>query len=142
MINSFKNYLKLGKVRKKTPDSEESKALFQQSEERLEYTKDKKITDKTAKFILEDAYEAMREATQSLMSLKGFKPYSHEATISFLKEFYKDNFTEEEISQFDRFRGLRNNSVYKATKITEENAKDSLDFAEILINKIKSIMGK
>ena len=56
MINSFDNYLKLGKVRKKTPDSEEAKSLFKKAISRLEYTKSKEISSKNAQFVLEDSY--------------------------------------------------------------------------------------
>jgi len=140
MINSFENYIKLGKVKKKTPDTEEAKSLFKQSEERLDYIKLKQINEKTAKFILQDSYEAVREAAQSLMSLRGYKPYSHEATISFIKEYFKDKFNEEEIHKFDYFRKLRNDSVYKAIKIIEEDAKSSFSFAKEFIVKIKPLI--
>ena len=73
------------------------------------------------------------------MSFKGFKPYSHEATISFIKEFYKNEFSEEEIFNFNKFRILRNNSVYKAIEINENDAKSSIKFAQIFIQKIKLI---
>ena len=81
MINSFENYLKLGKVKRKTPDYEEAKALFEQSKERMEYIKLRDINQKTSKFVLQDSYEAVREAAQSLMSIRGFKPYSHEGVF-------------------------------------------------------------
>lgn len=139
MINSFDNYLKLGKVKKKTPDPEEAKALMNKAKDRLEYIKEKGINDKTAKFILEDAYETVREAAQALMSIGGFKPYSHEATISFIKEFYSLEFKDDDIHNFDRFRRLRNDSVYKAIIIKEEDAKASLLFAKHFIGKAKSI---
>jgi uncharacterized protein (UPF0332 family) len=139
MINSFSNYLKFGKVKKKTPDPEEAKALINKANKRIEYTKSKKINKNNANFVLEDAYEAAREATQSLMSIKGFKPYSHEATISFIREFYKAEFKEEEVQKFDRFRQLRNDSVYKAAEITKEDAKSSLSFATKFIKKLKKL---
>ncbi len=142
MINSFENYLKLGKVKRKTPDYEEAKALFEQSEERMEYTRLKDINQKTAKFVLQDSYEAVREAAQSLMSVHGFKPYSHEATISFIKKFYSDNFDEEYINKFDHFRQLRNNSVYKAAKVMEEDAKSSILFAKEFIEKVQPLLDK
>ena len=123
MISSFEDYLKLGRVKRKTPDYEEAKALLEQSKERMEYAKLKDINQKTAKFVLQDSYEAVRESAQSLMSVHGFKPYSHEATISFIKKFYSADFSEEEIHKFDHFRQLRNNSVYKAAKIMEDDAK-------------------
>lgn len=71
------------------------------------------------------------------MSLKGYKPYSHEATISFIKEFYK--FTNNEINNFDRFRQIRNNSVYQALQVSEE-AKECLNFAKVFIDKIKKLI--
>jgi len=139
MINSFENYLKLGKAKRKTIDPEESKALFQKANGRFKYTKSKEITEITAQFILEDAYEVAREAAQSLMSLKGYKPYSHEATIAFIKDYYKE-FTPEDINNFDRFRVLRNNSVYKAEPVSKEDAKTSLLFASKFIKKVESIL--
>ena len=39
MINTFDYYLKLGRVKKKTPDSEEAKALLKKAGNRIEYTK-------------------------------------------------------------------------------------------------------
>ena len=139
MINSFKNYLKDGKVRRKTPDSEEAKSLLEKSLDRLDYIKGKKITGKSATFILEDAYEAIREAAQSLMSMKGFKPYSHEATVAFIKDFYKSKFSEEDIYKFDYFRKLRNDAVYKAIPVTKGDAELSLFFAEKFVKKVTSI---
>jgi len=136
MINSFQNYLKLGKVKRKTPDPEEAKALISKAKDRLEYTKGKAVNNKTAKFVLEDANEAVREAAQALMSAKGFKPYSHEATISFVKEFYSADFSEEDIYKFDKFRQLRNDSIYKAIDIGKADANSSLLFARIFIDKI------
>ncbi len=140
MINSFKNYLDRGYVKKKTPDAEEAKALLEKAKNRLEYTKSREVNDKTSQFVLEDSYESIRESAQALMSIKGFKPYSHEATISFIKEFYRPNFNDQEISNFDRFRQLRNDSVYKAKAITNEDAKASILFALEIINKINSIL--
>ena len=140
MINTFKNYLNSGYVKKKTPDSEEAKALLEKAKNRLEYTKSRDVNDKTSQFILEDAYEAIRESSQALMSIKGFKPYSHEATISFVKEFYVSNFSEEEMHKFNRFRQLRNDSVYKAKIVTSEDAKASVLFAIVFINKVNLLL--
>jgi len=140
MINSFSYYLNLGKVKKKTSDFEEAKSLLEKAKNRLEYIKLKEITSKTSQFVLEDSYEAIRESAQALMSIKGFKPYSHEATISFVKEFYSSSFSEDEIRKFDRFRQLRNDSVYTAKPVTNEDAKASVLFAIEFINKIGLVL--
>jgi len=136
---NFENYLKLGKVKKKTPDTEEAKSLLEQAKDRLSYIKYKKITDKTAKFVLQDAYEAAREAAQSLMSREGYKPYSHEATIAFIKEYHCDAFPEEITSRFDHFRKLRNDSVYKAATITIEDADSCLKFSMDFVKKTQNM---
>ena len=135
-MNSFDNYIKAGKVKKKTPDPEEAKALLQQASDRLEYTQEKKITEKNAKFVFENAYEAAREAAQSLMSSKGFKPYSHEATVVFVKEHY--SFSDNEISLFDHFRKLRADSIYRAVKIVEKDAQECVEFSRKFVEKVKS----
>ena len=140
MINSFKHYLDRGYVKKKTPDSEEAKALLEKAKNRLEYTKSKEVNDKTSQFVLEDSYESVRESAQALMSIKGFKPYSHEATIAFIKEFYISDFNEEEAYKFDRFRQLRNDSVYKAKPVTNEDAKSSVLFAVEFIKKVNLLL--
>lgn len=139
MIISFEHYVKTGKVKKKTPDPEEAKALLNQAQDRLEYVRVKEITTKTAKFIFEGAYEAAREAAQALMSRKGYKPYSHEATISFVKEFYADNFTPEDIAKLDYFRELRHDSVYRAAQVLPEDASECVIFVKIFITKVIQI---
>ncbi len=139
---SFENYLKFGKIKKKTPDPEESKALFHKAQDRLEYIRNRNVNAKIAKFVFEDAYDAIRESAQALMSAKGFKPYSHEATISFVKKFYKEHFNEEEISDFDYFRKLRNDSVYRAVEISKEDAEAAVNFANMFIEKASFLLNK
>jgi uncharacterized protein (UPF0332 family) len=140
LIDNFENYLKLGKAKKKTPDLEEAKSLIQKSKLRIQYLRE--LNEKTTSLFFEDVYEAAREAAQALMSLEGFKPYSHEATISFLREYYKEQFTGFEVSQFDRFRELRGNSVYRAEEISKEDALKCLEFAKIIIKKVEIIIYK
>lgn len=139
MISSFGHYVKMGKVKKKTPDPEEGKALLNQARDRLDYIKEKEITSKTAKFVFEDAYEAVREAAQALMSKEGYKPYSHEATISFIKEFHYKDFTLEGIEEFDHFRELRHDSVYRAAQVLSEDAKDCITFAKKFVKKTSEL---
>ncbi|MBI5391779.1 HEPN domain-containing protein [Candidatus Woesearchaeota archaeon] len=140
MIDAFKNYIVSGAVKTKTADPEEASSLLRRAQLRMQYIRE--LNEMTAPLVLEDAYESAREAAQALMSIKGFKPYNHEATISFLKEFYKENFNEYELAQFDRFRELRNNSHYRAEKIIKDDAQKCVDFAKILIKKIQGILNK
>jgi len=135
MIKEFRYYIDNNLVRKGSPNIDEAKALIKKAEGRMEFSiKSRQINEDTASYIFEDIYECLREASQSLMSLKGYKPYSHEAIISFLKEFY---FKEYDINSFNRYRILRNKSVYGGEKISVGKCKEALHFLHTFLPKIK-----
>ncbi len=102
----------------------------------MNFIKIQKIDGTTSTFIFEDIYECIREAAQSLMSLNGYKPYSHEALISFLKEFHK--FDELDIATFDRYRILRNNCIYRAAKVSPEVCREALKFLGDFLPQIRN----
>jgi len=135
MIERLQYYLDEGLVRKISVDKEEAKSLMNRAIQRVGYIKGQEINEDTSPFIFEDIYEAIREASQSLMSLKGYKPYSHEGLISFLREFYK--FPDHEISAFDRYRILRNKTVYCAANVSPEVCKEALIFMESFLPKLR-----
>ncbi len=116
MIERFQFYLDENFAKKESPNIVEAKSLIEKAFQRMNFIKNQNINETTATFIFEDVYECLREAAQSLMSLEGYKPYSHEAVIAFLKEFYK--FDDHEITTFNRYRILRNNCVYRAEKVS------------------------
>lgn len=133
----FQYYLDNNLARKERPDRGEAESLMRKAEGRLEFAiKSRKIDEQTAPYIFEDIYECMREASQSLMSLRGYKPYSHEALISFLREFF--SFPESDISAFDRYRILRNRAVYRAERISAGTCNDALGFLLRFLPKLKS----
>jgi len=135
MIERFQYYLDERLARKIEADKEEAKSLMNRAVLRLDYVKRQVINEDTAPFIFEDIYETLREASQSLMSLKGYKPFSHEALISFLKEFY--TFPEHEISAFNRYRILRNKTVYCAANVSTAVCRDALKFAHAFLPKLR-----
>lgn len=136
MIKEFQYYIKEELVRKIYPNKEEAASLARRASERILYIKKQKIDDFSATFIFEDIYEAIREAAQALMEMKGFKPYSHEAIISFLLEYFK-NIPKNDISTFDRYRILRNKVMYKASKVSVETCKEALKFSENFLPLLK-----
>ncbi|GEM_PF-588995 len=132
MIMNFNYYLENELAKKKNPDMAEAHSLIKKAEGRLKFSiRIRKIDDNTATYIFEDIYECMREAAQSLMSVKGYKPYSHEALIAFLREFFE--FPESDMRNFDRYRILRNNAVYRGEKISAGVCKESLNFLEAFL---------
>ena len=135
MIENFQFYLDNNMVKKTFSNRENASALMSRAHARLSYVRDQKITNDTAPFIFEDVYEVLREASQSLMELRGFKPYSHEAQIAFLRDEYK--LRADLVSTFDRFRILRNKSVYGAGRVSVETCEEALRFAVSILPELK-----
>jgi len=137
MIVEFQYYLDNNLARKASPDKGEAGALLQKAEGRLDFSiKVRRINENTATYIFEDIYECLREAAQSLMSLKGYKPYSHEAVISFLREFFR--FSESDLETFDRYRILRNKAVYRGERISATVCREALDFLLNFLPELKN----
>ena len=136
MIKPFEYYINENLVRKSIPNIGMAKSLLQKSEIRLKRVKNEKISDENSSIVFEDIYETLREASQSLMEIKGFKPYSHEALVSFLKEYKL--VSDEKAVIIDNYRILRNNSVYKAEKISSQKCMEALSFAKNILPEIKS----
>ncbi|MBN2052442.1 hypothetical protein JW756_02980 [Candidatus Woesearchaeota archaeon] len=141
MIQEFKYYLENQLAKKSSPDKGEAEALMSKATGRLEFSiRARKINNNTAPYIFEDVYECLREAGQALMSIKGYKPYSHEALISFLEEFF--SFSESEISTLNRYRVLRNKTVYQGERISAETALEALRFLQGFLPKLKKEFDK
>lgn len=136
MIMEFDYYLDNNLAKKESLNIVEARSLMEKAEGRLEYSiKIREINDNTAPYIFEDIYECIREASQSLMSIKGYKPYSHEALIPFMKEFF--DFSENDLKSFDRYRILRNKAVYRGEKISKESCNEALKFLLKFMPEIK-----
>lgn len=98
--------------------------------------KERKITDENADLALEDSYEAIREAIDSFLITKGFKSYSHEASIAYA---YKElELRKSEINKLDQFRKLRNDSRYRGEDITKKQSENCLEIAEKLVPKLRN----
>lgn len=138
MVKEFEFFLGKGDVKKQNQDENLSKAAFKGSLERFELYKNmlRKIKPK---YVLENVYEAMREAADSILYLDGYKSYSHEASIVYL---LKKGFNEQEIIQFDRFRKIRNGIKYYGSDCDESDAEAAISLAEKIINKIKPLLKK
>ena len=136
MVKDFEIFLKKGDVKKQNPDKNLSNATFKESLDRLQLTKNL-IGKEKPKYVLENAYEAMREAAGSILYNEGFKSFSHEASISYL---FKKNFNETDITEFDRFRKIRNGIKYYGKDCDNTDAELAIKLASKIINKIKALL--
>lgn len=137
-MKEFDFFLKKGDVKRQSPDRNLSRATFKDSLDRLELSKSLLKSFKP-KYVLENAYEAMRGAADSLLYIEGFKSYSHEASIAYL---LGKGFSEQDISEFDRFRKIRNGIKYYGRDCDESDAESAIKMAERIIGRIEALSRK
>ena len=136
MVKEFNFFVQKGEVKKQSPDINLSNATFKESLDRLELA-NSLFGQAKPKYVLENSYEAMREAADAVLYKEGYKSYSHEASIVYLKS---KSFSDSEIYEFDRFRKIRNRIKYYGGDCEEKDAKSALDLAKRLLGKIKQLL--
>ena len=75
--------------------------------------------------LFESMYDAYRELCDALLALDGYKSYSHEASIVYLRKY---KVPENLIMALDNFRYKRNSSKYYGKDILIEDVKEMLSF--------------
>jgi len=123
-MKDFDFYLNEGKVKKQNPDRELAKSLINDAAERAEKVikLDVKIF---SKIIFENMYDALREILDALLAIDGYKSYSHEAPIAYLKKYKIEDSV---MVQLDNFRYQRNSSKYYGKDISVDNTMGIIDF--------------
>jgi uncharacterized protein (UPF0332 family) len=139
-LKSLKFYIESGLVRQGSKDPGEAKAMIARASKRLEYVKSQSISEDNASFLFEDIYEIMRECIHCLMAANGYKPYSHEATVAFLEEYYIPYFGEKLVEAFNRYRIIRNNIMYRANSVSKYDTEKALDVAENFVRKTAELI--
>lgn len=135
-MKPFEFYLQNKDVRKISPDLALAKSLVKDMFNRAEIIATLDIK-KFAKIIFENIYDALRDFCDALLIIDGYKSYSHEASIAYLKIC---NFSEEDIASLDIFRYRRHGSKYYGKEISVQDAKEIKKFYLEHINKIKSML--
>ncbi|NOZ80960.1 MAG: hypothetical protein GXP63_04770 [DPANN group archaeon] len=135
-MKSFTAYLEEKKVRKISPDPAEADSLLKQSEARLKDLKNLPLSEETAPFRFESAYEVLREVLQSFLAAAGYKPYSHEAILAFGKE--QGILSLSEFERSDRYRQIRNDINYRGKTVLKIEAEEIILFVSMLLPKLKS----
>ncbi|MBI2576572.1 hypothetical protein HYV84_05130 [Candidatus Woesearchaeota archaeon] len=136
-MRPFHSFLDSQEVNKISPDVPLANSLFQDAESRFHaFFPFKEPT----KFVFENGYEAIRELMDSLLALRGFKSYSHEAPISFLLE--QDILNEKEAKDIDHIRYLRNRSKYYGKQFSPIELGPLLEILLPIYGRIKEAVTK
>lgn len=109
-MKSFEEFIKTRDAKRTSPDVELAKSLIEETKVREEVAFEMQLNTKKARIIFELLYDSLREFIDALLALDGYKSYSHEAAIAYLKKF--PEFSGFEISSLDSFRKIRIASKY------------------------------
>lgn len=137
MLN-FEYFIKNKDVKKKSIDKKLMKSLNDSAKDRFEFAT--KILNTKPRYALENAYESIIELTDAFLALKGYKSWSHEANIAFLKKFNEFSFSE--LERLDKIRRKRHSSKYYGIFFEIGEVKKDVEFLGYINKKIRSLMEK
>jgi len=131
----WRECLEEGIVRKRSKDVELARSLLAAAKDRIEeYAEKQEITEKNARFVFEEYYEAILELIHSLLAASGYKVGNHECAIEFLRFYPKVG--ESEIELLHRMRRIRNSIKYYGLLMHREEIEELISQARILFYKI------
>lgn len=134
-MKEFEKFIEEGKVRETNPNPSQARSLIQKAGKRLNYVEERETTEENADLILEDSYEAVREALDAFLILDGYKSHSHEASIIYGFENLEIPYST--TNKLNKFRKLRNDSKYRGEDIKKKEAENTLTTAKELIPLLK-----
>jgi len=133
MLN-FEYFVKENKVKKKSVDINLAKSLVRSSKDRFDFAV--KLIDTKPRYALENAYEAVIELTDALLALNGYKSWSHEANIAFLKNFKEFSFVE--LERLDGIRRKRHSSKYYGVFFEKAEVMREIEFLKTVHRKLNN----
>jgi hypothetical protein len=133
----FDEFVKLGKVKKVKRDMARAKSIIGEAEHRLKFYKKIQITSESANYIVENMYDVIREFIDAKLISEGYKTYSHEATVSYLKIL---GFSDYEVKFADELRLIRHKTKYYGLITDIEYAKKVLNFLEGIYKRLKDFV--
>jgi hypothetical protein len=137
-VREFGFYISSGDVRRQQANRNIAVAAARDALERLEFA-ERLLGKERPKYVLENAYEAIRELIDAVMEMDGFKSYSHEASIAYLGKLGCASY---DISAIDNLRRRRNGSKYYGEDTTAEEARQALIVAGGFKKRLQTLLEK
>jgi len=138
----FQTYLTTGDVKRLVSDKNLAKNLVQLAKLRLDKLLTADLDKENAFEIVERCYNVLKELTDALLAVKGYKSYSHEASIEFLREFYTKDLSLASIEKVDKYRVLRNDIFYRGKTATRQDAELALKDAQAVSTQLLELLKK
>lgn len=140
-MKEFKEFIKIGIVKKQSPNKSRAKDLLEESNRKYKSLKlilDRiGLSDENANDIIEYCYDILISLIRSKLYLEGFKSSNHEAEISYLAEI---DFSETEVKIIDELRQFRNGIKYYGKKLNKDYAEKILNFLEKIQKRLKDLL--
>jgi hypothetical protein len=138
-MKTFDVWMRMGRVRNISPDASLSASLVKSSGERLAFAAGLALTEKSSKYVFEEAYESIRECIDALLARDGYKTDSHEAAIAYLAKKSRGTVSMPEIARIDAMRSMRIGSKYYGRNIPVGLTKEALGFSKSVLPRIAAL---
>ena len=139
-LKNFEDYLKLGIIKKITPNIARAKSLIEEAKKRKKFIEEVfekiRLKDENANYFIENSYDILMELIRSQLLANGFSSSgegTHEAEISFMRNL---EFSENETRFLNDLRYFRNGILYYGKNFDEEYGKRVIDFLNKLYPKL------
>ncbi len=136
-MKNFEEYLKKGLVKTCKENITRVRSILEEADKRLRFFNAIQISEESANYIIENMYDVIRELIEAKMLLDGYKSYSHEATVSYLKKL---GFSSSEVEFMDESRDIRNQTKYYGHLANAEYAKKVSEFANKAYPRLKALI--
>ena len=127
-------------VKERSENPAQARNLLKMARIRLEDNKRREKTEDNISLIVESYWEVIKQMITSLIKLEGYKCYSQECLISYLKQ--KQKFSQGQISLLNQLRKLRNDIDYEGEFLDKDyldrNEENIEEIVEELENSIKN----
>lgn len=101
-------------IRKASVDPEKIHSIVEMAQERLEFVKSIKVTEKNASFVFDDYYEIIKELLIALMLKSGIRSKNHQCLFTFFDKNFDYSF---EVNTMKQMNFLRNRLNYYGERI-------------------------
>jgi len=142
-IKNFDEFVRLGIVKKQSPDTSRAQFLREESEKSYSFLQKKiqafGISEETANDLIKSCYDIIMELIRAKMLLEGYNASgqgAHKAEVSYLRII---GFKEKEVQFADQLRYFRNGMLYYGTSLDGEYAQNVVDLTKRIYIKLQQI---
>lgn len=142
-IKDFEEFVRLGIVKKQSPDISRAQFLREESEKSYSFLQKKiqafGISEETANDLIKSCYDIIMELIRAKMLLEGYNASgqgAHESEVSYLRTI---GFKEKEVQFTDQLRYFRNGMLYYGNSLDKEYAQNVVDLTKRIYIQLQQI---